>query len=213
MDDKPAVADDELLAETDDDILQRKASSRQGASSDAKASRYWWVWVVVAVFLGVLAGSYIANANRPAVTAATPAATDQATAATPTVDPKVRIPELQAEIAKDPNNTDARLELGVLLYSEDPPDLAGATEQFKKVTEIDPNNENAWYNLGFCYLGLDTPDCADAMDAWNTVTRLDPTGDNAAQIQSHMVGLMPSVCPSYVGVTAAPSVATSTPGG
>jgi len=199
MDRDDTPADDELLADADDDILARPSRP----ASELHAGRLWWLWVVAAVFVGVAAGSWIANAHLPPATMAT--SYSGRVTATPTVDPAVRIPELQARIAQAPDDVDARLELGVLLYEQNPPDLAGATEQFRRVVEIDPKNENAWYNLGFCYISMNPPDCASALDAWNTVTRIDPTGDNATQIRSHMMGLMPSVCPSYIGVTPPPT--------
>jgi len=201
--DDERYADDELLRESSDDILDR-APAATPRPSGRLFGLWGWVAVIIVVFLGVAVGSWLGSSPTPAPSSdASPAvvAPTDTTTPEPSVDPQVRIPELQAQIAANPNDVNARLELGVLLYNEDSAD-PNARDQWLAVTQIDPTNETAWYNLGFYYLSTTPPECAKAADAWNTVITLDPTGENANQIQSHMAGLMPQVCPSEA--TAAP---------
>ena len=211
-------ADEDLLGEADDDILAGRAGTAASTGSSPRTTgRLWgWVGIAVAVLVGVTLGSWLANVGRNAPATTGTSAPTASSVPSSTVDPRQRIAELRAAIAANPDDADARLELGVLLYSEEPADLAGARDQWLAVTQLDPTNENAWYNLGFYYLALDVPDCTSAQAAWNTVISLDPTGDNANQIMSHMAGLMPQVCPGNAAspsdLTPAPAPA-STPGG
>lgn len=204
-------ADESLLSEADDDIVatRKRRPKRTGKAEGGGLSRpAYTVVVLIVVLVGVAFGSWLANRGRPAATASTTptAVASPASTSTASVAPQVRILQLEDQITANPNDTDARLELGVLLF-QDAQDMEGARQQWLAVTQIDPSNENAWYNLGFYYLSVDPPDCANAQAAWNTVIRLDPEGDNADEIQNHMMGLMPQVC----GTDSAD--ATSTTGG
>ena len=200
-------ADDDLLQESDDDIVASRKRKPRAPKAPGKGLGQvgFTIIILLVILLGVALGSFLANRGRPA---ASPSATssDMQPADTASVDPQVRIMQLQDQIAANPNDTDARLELGVLLF-QDANDLDGARDQWLAVTQIDPTNENAWYDLGFYYLSLDPPDCVSAGDVWNTVMELDPSGDNASNIMNHMSGLMPEVCSSM-----SPSADSSTGG-
>jgi len=202
-------ADDDLLGESDDDIVakRKRKPGRPAKPRGQGLSQVGFTILILAVILvGVALGSWLASRGRPAASADPSASATVADTPDPSasVDPQVRILQLQDQIAANPNDTDARLELGVLLF-QDAQDLDGARDQWMAVTQIDPTNENAWYDLGFYYLSVTPPDCASANTAWNKVLALDPTGDNASQIQNHMAGLMPEVCSG--------DSATPTPGG
>ena len=206
--DEQQYADDDLLRETDDDIV----ASRKRKASEPKAPRKglsqigFTIVILLVVLIGVAFGSWLANRGNPSAANPSATPTDMQPTDTSSVDPQVRIMQLQDQIAANPNDTDARLELGVLLF-QDASDVAGAGEQWLAVVQIDPNNETGWYDLGFYYLSLDPPDCVSAGDAWNKVMVLDPNGDNASTIMGHMSDLT-DVCS-----TASPSPGASTTGG
>ena len=201
--DPKTYADAELLGETNDDILaarRPKAAARPGA-------RVGWVAIVLAVFAGVAFGSWLASRSAPSAsptpTARVTAPTTPAAPAT-TVAPQVRMIELEDLIAADPNNVDARLELGVLLY-EQLDDIDGAGEQWLAVTQIDPTSIGAWYNLGFYYLSTDPISCGKAVAAWNKVIELQPDSAEAGHIVDHMAAIIPERCPAYAGQLGSPS--------
>jgi len=208
--DEQQYADDDLLRETDDDIV----ASRKRKATEPKAPRKglsqvgFTIVLLLVVLVGVIFGSWLANrGHAPAANPSAAASDAMQPTDTSSVDPQVRIMQLQDQIAANPNDTDARLELGVLLF-QDAQDLQGAYQQWSAVTQIDPSNENAWYDLGFYYLSITPPDCVSAGYAWNTVMQLDPNGDNASNIMSHMSDLMPTVCGSDT-----PSPTDTTTGG
>jgi len=203
-------ADDALLNEADDDIVATRKRKPRAPKEPGKGQGLgqvgFTIVILVVILVGVALGSFLANRGRPA--AANPSATSSADlqpADTASVDPRVRIMQLQDQIAANPNDTDARLELGVLLF-EDANDMDGARDQWLAVTQIDPTIEEAWYNLGFYYLSLTPPDCVAAGNAWNTVIQLDPNGDDASNIMGHMSDLS-DVCSST-----SPSADSSTGG-
>jgi len=207
--DEQQYADNDLLRETDDDdiVASRKRKTAAPKTPHNGLSQVGFTIVILLVILvGVALGSWLANVGRPAANPSATATDAMQPTDTPSVDPQVRIMQLQDQIAADPNDTDARLELGVLLF-QDAQDLEGARAQWVAVTQIDPTNENAWYDLGFYYLSIDPPDCVGAGQAWNTVMQLDPSGDNASTIMGHMSDLMPTVCG-----TPSPSAAPTTGG-
>lgn len=193
-------ADDDLLGESQDEVIadKERSSTRRKPRGQGLGQVGFTIIVLLVILVGVAFGAWLASKGRPATTSSTAVAAPTDTMdPSASVDPQVRVLQLQDQIAADPNDVDARLELGVLYY-QDVQDLEGAREQWEAVTQIDPNNETAWYDLGFYYLSVTPPDCASAQDAWNKVLTIDPTGDNASQIQSHMAGLMPEVCSSSV---------------
>ena len=180
--------DEDLLEEADDDIVSHRSSSH--ARSGWGRPR-----VIAAVLVGIVLGVWMAgkpSAEPVPVTTDEPAAAAQAT-----VDPLVRKAELEARIAQHPDDADAHLELGVILFNED--DTEGAKAEWTTVTELDPASQRAWYNLGFYYLYQDPPDYDSARAVWNTVIQLDPDSDLAQTVLTHIGGLPESSETSETG--------------
>jgi len=141
----------------------------------------FWPGVALALVVGIVLGVWMVS-TQPTTTAdmnPTPTAS-----ATPTEDPMIRKAELQVLLGDDPNNVDAHLELGVLLFNDD--DLADAKTHWDTVVQLDPTNVEGWYNLGFYYLYSDPPDYAKTQEMWDQVIKLEPDGDMANMIQGHL---------------------------
>ncbi|MDR2975323.1 MAG: tetratricopeptide repeat protein [Propionibacteriaceae bacterium] len=196
-------AGDDLLNEVDDDIVSSRRAktvtateaTKAGRGSDSPASsgeldqtkaRGGLVaglpWVLVAVLVGIIIGM-VWMVGRPTTA---PSSSSSATepVATETVDPAILRAEMEARIAVDPNDADAHLQLGVLLFNQD--DMDGAKAEWDKVLAIDPTSTRAWYNLGFWYLYQTPSDNAKAKEAWNKVIELDPQSDLASSVEDHM---------------------------
>jgi cytochrome c-type biogenesis protein CcmH/NrfG len=175
-----------------DEAADVAVAPRGAALAPGGVTRRAGRWVVVAgLLVGVAIGAWFAGrasvgGEAPgASTTATAVAPDTATAvATATSDPAERIAELETGLAADPDDTDALLELGVLLFEEG--DYAGAGVNWLRVTQVEPDNAAAWFNLGFYYLSTDPADTAAARAAWEKVLELEPDSDMAATVESHM---------------------------
>ena len=63
-----------------------------------------------------------------------------------------QLPQLQASIAKDPNNSSLQQQLGVAKYATG--DLQGAQAAYQKTVELNPNNAVAHNNLANTYRDL-----------------------------------------------------------
>jgi len=120
------------------------------------------------------------NSSNPSNAAAMP--TSATTAPLPTK------AELLARIDKDPNDAEAHLQLGLILF-EDEDDYEGARQQWELVTQIDPTIAEAWYNLGFYYADKEPPDCANASAMWAKVVDINPQSDLANNVLNHMIGV------------------------
>ena len=173
--------DDVLLAESDDDIVSAHRVARPGKTGAATA------WIIAAALVGIILGVWMAGrpADSQVVPTGTPAATSPAL-----IDPEVRRAELEAVLATSPDDVEANLELGVILYNLGEAD--SAKEYWETVILLDPTMAEAWYNLGFYYLGLDPPDYAKARIVWDKVVDLDPNSELSQVVLNHMSGVFPS---------------------
>jgi tetratricopeptide (TPR) repeat protein len=184
----------ELEGEDDDILIRRRprAASREAAGAATEpaprpgVTRRAGRWVVVAgLLVGVAAGAWFAGrasvGGTAPVVSASPTAV--ATATAETVDAAARIAELDATLAAAPDDTDALLERGVLLFQEG--DYAAAGEDWAKVAQLAPDNAAAWYNLGFYYLSLEPADTTAAGAAWDRVLELAPDSDMATVVTDH----------------------------
>jgi tetratricopeptide (TPR) repeat protein len=183
--------------EDDDDIVSRTLGKRAAARTAAAPTRWGSRWLLVlALLVGVAAGAwYAGRVTAPAPEAeatADGAAVGADLAETETeVDNAARLAELAALLAENPDDADALLEQGVLLYEEGDYEAAGAA--WRHVTELTPDKAEAWFNLGFYYLSIDPVDTAAARAAWEKVVALDPDSDLADDANTHLTGLLAEV--------------------
>lgn len=81
---------------------------------------------------------------------------------------------LQRMLKVDGGNTEARLELGRLLYETG--DVQGAMRETTKILQRDPKQVDALYNLGAIYANLNQP--AVARTFWNRAVASSPSSDS-----------------------------------
>lgn len=223
---KPPVADelsvdDELeaeLAEGDDDILSRapkapRTTNPAAARSDKGVSRRTSTLLIIgALIIGVSFGIWFAGRPGPgdgAQASASASATSDS-AEMSEADAESRMAELRVTLDKNPEDTDALLEMGVLEFNFKQ-DLEAAKEKWEKVTELDPKQARAWFNLGFYYLSITPADNAAAFKAWDKVIEIDPESDLARTVQSHISGLSTSEPSSSPSGSASSSGTDATP--
>lgn len=196
--------------EADDDILQsRKAKKQrlQGANSKVgvgatgasgpeapqKTSLVLKVVLGLALAAGVLGGIWFAGQPNNVEQQEIPA---MASAVSPE-QVEDRINELALLVEQNPDDANARLELGVLYFNLKDTDAAG--EQWLAVTEIDPTEVAAWYNLGFYYLSRTPADMDKAKEAWQQVVEIAPDSQEAKTAQAHLMGLTEGDMPAEEG--------------
>ncbi|MDR1513887.1 MAG: hypothetical protein LBS56_10505 [Propionibacteriaceae bacterium] len=172
--------------EADDDIVawrQRRAKA-VAATPRAHAGPRWLI--VAALLVGVATGAWFAGrySARPDPDPTASASVDAGQA---TADTAAREAELRATLAQDPDDVDALLELGVLVFEEG--DYAEAGELWRHVTDLDPDQPEAWFNLGFYHLSVEPTDVAAARAAWAKVIELAPDTDMATTAQAHLTNL------------------------
>ena len=85
--------------------------------------------------------------------------------------PADAISYLQRLLKVDAGNTEARLELGRLLYQNN--DVQGALRETSKILEANPKQVDALYNLGAIYANLNQP--AVARSLWNRAVASAPS--------------------------------------
>ncbi|MDR1808179.1 MAG: hypothetical protein LBR33_09755 [Propionibacteriaceae bacterium] len=215
-------AADPDVAEADDDILQRRRRAAAPAPAATAGGDRWGArWLLVAaVVVGVAVGAYLAGRyaapDSSSATASESAAasdadlglTDTGLTSTDTdtaEDATARLAELADILAANPDDTDALLEQGVLLYEAG--DLEGAGEAWLRVTAIDPAIAESWYNLGFYYLSTDPVDVDASRAAWEQVVALDPDSDLGTAAASHLEGLASAEVTVWPDASATPTAA------
>lgn len=98
-------------------------------------------------------------------------------------DTSARIAELESALKANPDDLDANLELGVLVFNNG--EVSRAEQLWTKVTTLDANNPQAWFNLGFVHLSKEPPDEAAARQAWQKVAEVAPDSDLARTARTH----------------------------
>ena len=93
--------------------------------------------------------------------------------------PNEAVSYLQRLLKAEPGNTEARLELGRLLYETN--DLPGAIRETSKILETKPKQVDALYNLGAIYANLNQE--GTARTYWNRAVASDPASDSGKRAQ------------------------------
>lgn len=93
----------------------------------------------------------------------------------------------QRILADHPDDIDARLALGVVLFNQG--ELEAAEQQWTRAVELDPTKAEPHYNLGFLHLAADPPDMDQVEAHWAKVIELDPGSDMAETIANHLASL------------------------
>ena len=92
---------------------------------------------------------------------------------------------LQRLLKADPGNTEARLELGRLLYETN--DVQGSIRETSKILETNAKQVDALYNLGAIYANLNQP--AMARTFWNRAVASAPASDSGRKAQDGLLKL------------------------
>ncbi|MCL1838769.1 MAG: hypothetical protein FWG47_05565 [Propionibacteriaceae bacterium] len=167
--------DDELLKEVDDDVVKlRNAPSRPRSGWGIPA-------LVVAILLGVVVGIVLAASQTPSESVM-PTIEPTATAASEQETAR-RMSELEAHIAANPTDTEARMEFAELVWSIG--NLGMANEQCDKVLEINPNHAEAWFLKGLYLWVQEEKDCVRIEEVWTKYMENDPGGDHI-RVLSHL---------------------------
>ena len=90
--------------------------------------------------------------------------------------------ELVALVAREPDNLDARIDLGVAYLNAG--EVGEAGSQWQTVLDADPENIPALYCMGFYYLALPEPDEEAAAETWSRVVELAPDSPEAESAAS-----------------------------
>lgn len=185
--------------DSDDDLFGRDKASSDRPAAPAKATyatlpRSVKVGVVAALVIGVIAGIYVGGGGS---------ATDDPFAGVempdghPDIsqmggnafeeDDGLSIAELAAQVARDPGDVGARLDLGVAYFNAR--ELEKAAAQWEAVLADDPQNVPALYNMGFYYMSMDEPDLDAARESWEKVVAINPDSVEAGNVQMHLAEL------------------------
>lgn len=155
------------------------------------------IGIVLALIVGVITGIYVAGGSGNSGTLADAelpeghpdisqmGSSDASVMGTGEVE---GLAELVALVQREPENLDARIDLGVVYFNAGKIEEAG--NQWQAVLEADPDNVPALYSMGFYYLSLDPPNEAGARETWSRVVELDPDSEEAANATSHLQSLI-----------------------
>ncbi len=89
---------------------------------------------------------------------------------------------LVALVAREPDNLDARIDLGVAYLNAG--EVGEAGSQWQTVLDTDPENIPALYCMGFYHLALPEPDEEAAAETWSRVVELAPDSPEAESAAS-----------------------------
>ena len=101
-----------------------------------------------------------------------------------------------------PDDTDARLVLGVYAYNNS--DLPAAEKAWNEVLKRNPDSQEALYDLGFLYLAKTPPEEAKAAAMWQRAVEVDPESTTGKTAAHQLEALMPIVASPSASATPAP---------
>lgn len=128
------------------------------------------VWMIAAV---TLATGFIAGVAFSAykLKSGTPAGAQTA----PSTNLDQMAQSLEAELAKNPQNTDAWIQLGHVYFDSD--QYLRAITAYQKALALNPNNSDVLTDLGIMYRRTGQPD--KAIESFDKATQVDPKHENA----------------------------------
>jgi cytochrome c-type biogenesis protein CcmH/NrfG len=202
------VLEDDPDFEQNDDIVSRRrrvskpATGEESATQDdgrfsVRATPVNALLLLFALVVGIVLGVWIAGKFTGDESAApTPTPSQVAPAIEDTA---AQVQELETVLRTDPDNVNALLDLGVLLFNQG--DLDGAFARWNHATEVEPDNAYAWYFLAYYYRALpDSSGMDQAIDALNRVIELDPESEIATNAKTHLSAWTQPQTPSVMPV-------------
>lgn len=129
------------------------------------------VFGIAGVFFGILVGWMIGSqqARPPTATTTAPAAAAQQAQTAPPFD-QARATALEAAIAKNSSDVEARVQLGDLYF--DAERFSEATRWYEDALRINPQHVNASTDLGIAYYYMNQPD--RALQQFDRSLQIDP---------------------------------------
>lgn len=167
----------------DDDIFARRRPKAK-IPTPAGTGRWFLVAIIVGVVAGVILGAVLLSDDDKS--AQTGTGTD-ATAGVDLEQVMADIADLQTQLAEDPNNYEAQVDLGGLLCRVGDPD--GAFEHLTAATDLDPDRQEAWLLAGMCHASQEPADTAAAQQALTRAVELDPDSELGQNAQTLLNGL------------------------
>jgi tetratricopeptide (TPR) repeat protein len=140
----------------------------------------------ILILCAVLACCIVAFAQSPAAQAKKAPAASPVPSASPTQNPLERIATLQQTVKDNPNDKDAREELGILLVENGKP--ADGRDQLENAVRLGVNDAQVWFFIGVSNRQLN--DMPDALSAFEKAEIIDPS--NGA--------VLGSLCDAYLAL-------------
>jgi tetratricopeptide (TPR) repeat protein len=140
----------------------------------------------ILILCAVLACCIVAFAQSPAAQAKKAPAASPVPSASPTQNPLERIATLQQTVKDNPNDKDAREELGMLLIENGKP--ADGRDQLENAVRLGVNDAQVWFFIGVANRELN--DMPDALAAFEKAELIDPS--NGA--------VLSSLCDAYLAL-------------
>ncbi len=163
----------------DDDIFARRRRPKAKAAAPAGTGRWFLVAIIVGVVAGAVLGAALLSDDDKSAHGA------MGTGETSSVDLEqvmADISALKAQLADNPDDYQAQVDLGGLLCRVGDPD--GAFEHLTTATGLEPERPEAWLLTGMCYASQDPPDTAKAQGALTKVIELEPGSEYGQTAQS-----------------------------
>lgn len=181
------------------DVSLARAKTRPAKVTNATLPTGLKVAVVVSLIFGAVTGLYVAGGanifgKEPGSIAQTdlpdghPDISQMGASDSSSVGTVEGLAELVALVKSEPENLEAKLDLGVAYFNAEMYEEAG--REWSEVLAQDPDNIPALYSMGFYYLSLPVPDEAAAETSWQRVVDLDPESVEAANATAHLQSLI-----------------------
>ncbi|MCL1907651.1 MAG: hypothetical protein FWG08_07085 [Propionibacteriaceae bacterium] len=164
--------DDELLKDTDDDIVKPNNAPSRSLSGWGIAP------VVIVAIIGIIVGGVVASITKPDFhrTPSTPEETRVG------VDPETiaRLVELDEILEANPDDVETRLERATIHVEIG--DIALAELDAREILRQNPESSEAWAIVGM-YYWLQELDCDKAEEAWNKSMEYSPDADHTQMLK------------------------------